>query len=410
MGSLNEAVTAYQDALDGLFIEFGDDVQTPMMRVLVARDKLARLVSVGRASNPDMLRRIIELDQRLKDLARDIADRVGPATLASWRETVKPVAGAWWWHLDERAASAELKPSPLWAIAAGLFLTLSISLTVEIASRFLSARPDFYGTFTTAVQALATLLAGSALTDFGRQAIERYLSRRGIRRHIQPAVGTGLALTLLLLVLGLRLSLPLWARSYNNAGIRLQAAGRITSATEHFERAISLAPDYAVAHYNLATTYEDVLNYEQALSEYQRAIENDGTFFPAYNNLARVHLLHNDDPVSALGLLNIALEQMGGSADGQQAHVQYSLLKNRGWANLELKHYGLAETDLKQALVLRPDGAAAHCLLAQVREAQSDAQAGLAEWEACLRYARGDFVEPQWVALAQERLAKRGAQ
>jgi tetratricopeptide (TPR) repeat protein len=152
-----------------------------------------------------------------------------------------------------------------------------------------------------------------------------------------------------------------------------------------------------------------VLEYDKALSEYQRAIETDERFYDAYNNLARLYILRRSDSTSALALLNAVLERNLGLEPAHQTGVQYSLLKNRGWANFNLKYYELAETDLRQALALRADGAAAHCLLAQVLEAQGNPRAALAEWEACLRYEKGDFVEANWLGLARERAGRGGA-
>jgi tetratricopeptide (TPR) repeat protein len=212
----------------------------------------------------------------------------------------------------------------------------------------------------------------------------------------------------LLIVFALHLSLPAFARYYNDHGVRLQRDSQISSAIEQFQRALSLNPDYAEAHYNLATAYEEVLEYDKALSEYQRAIEADDQFSDAYNNLARLYILRRNDPASALTLLDVALERDLGLDQTQQLRVRYSLLKNRSWAYLDLKYYGLATADLREALVLRTDGAAAHCLLAQVLEAQSDSKAALAEWEACLRYAKGDLVEASWLGLARERVNQGG--
>ena len=84
------------------------------------------------------------------------------------------------------------------------------------------------------------------------------------------------------------------------------------------------------------------------------------------------------------------------------------MLKNRAWANLGLKYLTLAESDVQQALAIRPDGAAAHCLRAQILEAQAKKQDALPEWEMCLRYEKTDVVavEASWLGLARERLSE----
>jgi hypothetical protein len=62
---------------------------------------------------------------------------------------------------------------------------------------------------------------------------------------------------------------------------------------------------------------------------------------------------------------------------------------------------------LRTAIASREDGAAAHCLFAQVQEAQEKADLATREWEACVAYAAGNKdVESIWLSLAQERLPR----
>jgi tetratricopeptide (TPR) repeat protein len=405
--SQSEALSTYQAALNNLPVEKADDSPQKVMSVLVARDGVARALSDQQPPSTETVIRLAELDERLKAAATTINVIIGQATLVKWRETMQPPASAWWWHLDERVA-AEDKPAPLWMVFAGICIAISISLAVEISIRFLSTGADFLGVFSVLSQVLLILLTGSTFTQAGMEELDRVLSRLGIERRFQDEWKAGLAFGVLLILLALRFLLPGIARYYNDQGVRLQQSGSVTSAIENYKRAISLNPDYAEAHYNLATTYEDVLEYDKALGEYQTALRTDPKLYLAYNNLARLYMLHQNDFTNALSLLNIALEMKLDLDRSQQTYVQYSFLKNRGWANLGLKYLRLAETDLRQALMLRADGAAAHCLLAQVLEAQANSQAALTEWEACLRYEKNDVVEANWLGLARERLSQGG--
>jgi tetratricopeptide (TPR) repeat protein len=182
----------------------------------------------------------------------------------------------------------------------------------------------------------------------------------------------------------------------------------VTSAIENYQRAISLDADYAEAHYNLGTAYEDVLEYDKAISEYQTALIADRRFSHVTNNLARLYILRRASPSSYSSALQLVNDELNRSP--KERNLEYSLYKNRGWAYLGLNLHELAERDLRHALTLRADGAAAHCLLAQVLEAQEKPTEALAAWELCLAYDRHDFVDAIWLGTAETRLIRGGRQ
>lgn len=190
------------------------------------------------------------------------------------------------------------------------------------------------------------------------------------------------------------------AQWLNNHGANLQQQGKLAQAIHYYSWAIRLHPDYPEAHYNLAYSYEELSQYDRAMTHYERSVELDDKFYEAYNNLARLYILRRKDSTAALALLDRAL-----SSNPQDQSVQYSLYKNRGWANFQLQYFGQAERDLKMALALADKRAAAHCLMAQVLEAQQKQSAAIPEWEMCIAYAPGEpGMEPEWLHLAQERL------
>jgi tetratricopeptide (TPR) repeat protein len=404
MDTLPETLTAYQAALDQMATENADALSPHVMSVILSRDRLARVVLAATPA-PSELSALAVLDQRLQQAATHIDRSVGRATLAAWREAMLPPAAAWWWRLDERAANEEPRPSPLWAIIAGFFLTISISITADIARRFLAVGPDAVGVFSTLLQGFLTFLAGRSLIGAGQQSLERLLAALNIQRRYSHIANTVLALLVLLLVIGLRLALPLIAAYYSDQGVIMQQNGNVTGAIMNYQRAISLSPNDAKAHYNLGTAYEDVTATDLAIASYQTALRNDAAMYRAYNNLARVYMAQRNDFASALPLLNTALELP--IPDAERSEVRYALLKNRGWANLGLTFLRQAETDLRDALAIRPDGASAHCLLAQVYEARINNAAARTSWESCLRFANSDpSVEARWVGLARERLSE----
>jgi protein O-mannosyl-transferase len=72
---------------------------------------------------------------------------------------------------------------------------------------------------------------------------------------------------------------------YNNLGLALQNGGDLDGATESFERAIQLKPDYAEAHLNLGNVKLRIGNVDEAIALYRKAIDISPNLAEAYNNL-----------------------------------------------------------------------------------------------------------------------------
>jgi DNA-binding winged helix-turn-helix (wHTH) protein/Flp pilus assembly protein TadD len=192
------------------------------------------------------------------------------------------------------------------------------------------------------------------------------------------------------------------ARYLNNKGVELQTRGELQGAIHSYRRALLLRPSYAEARYNLADAYEEIPDFEKAVEEYQKAIDLDVTFYEAYNNLARLYILRRKDPGAAIRLIDRGL-----SSNPEEKSVRYTLHKNYGWANLELRNYLRAEQDLRLAIELDPGRGAAHCLLAQVFDAGGKTTEAYTEWGTCLAFSGQSEVEPEWRNEALERLSKK---
>jgi len=205
----------------------------------------------------------------------------------------------------------------------------------------------------------------------------------------------------LALILAMVCISPKVARSLNNRGVQHQQKGEIGAAIEDYHWALRFGPDNAAVHYDLGDAYEDIPDYDRALEQYQRAIDLDPGFYPAYNNLSRLYILRRKDYGAALRLLDRAL-----SMEPQEASVKYTIHKNYGWANLELGQLFQAEENLKLAAGLQPERGSAHCLLAKTLTAEGKLTDTAPEWELCLAYSGQGEVEPEWRNEAQENLAK----
>lgn len=62
------------------------------------------------------------------------------------------------------------------------------------------------------------------------------------------------------------------------SGNALSAQGHIHQAIAHYERALTLKPDYAVAHYNLGFALAAQGKAEQAVMHYERAVALNPNF------------------------------------------------------------------------------------------------------------------------------------
>jgi DNA-binding winged helix-turn-helix (wHTH) protein/Tfp pilus assembly protein PilF len=221
--------------------------------------------------------------------------------------------------------------------------------------------------------------------------------------RVHPTLRRAWIVTLLVVgpvfVFGLMRSLPRLARYYNNRGVVHQQTGDIRGAIEDYRWALRFSSGYVDAHYNLGDAYEEIPNYDKAVEQYQRTIDVDPTFYPAYNNLARLFIMRRRDFGAALVLLDRAL-----SLQPREPSVRYTLYKNYGWANFGLGHLGQAEQNLRLAKGMDPRRGSAHCLLAKVLEGQRRAADAVPEWESCLANSNQSEVEPEWRNEAQENL------
>lgn len=88
-------------------------------------------------------------------------------------------------------------------------------------------------------------------------------------------------------------------------------------------------------------------------------------------------------------------------ADPDLQYEYYNLLKNMAWLRLIQERYLEAEPLLREAIQLDSERAPAHCLQAQVLDAQEQFDAGLDAWERCLQYADGDNPDDdRWIGMA----------
>ncbi|MDJ0595973.1 MAG: tetratricopeptide repeat protein, partial [Pleurocapsa sp. MO_226.B13] len=312
---------------------------------------------------------------------------------------------AWWWFWEKEVP----QPNSDWVgrVISISCWTISLSLFGDITPRFLTGRPDWFGTLAVSIQSVFALLTGgSLLTQEGRKALTNIIHRIFHRRSWDRA-GVFSSFALMLLLIGFRTSLPQFARLYNHWGWQNYEQGKLLSAESDLQRAIALNPEYSEAHSNLGLIYEDLQDFKQARKQYEIAFKQK--YLPAWNNIAHLYIL--EEKYSEAEQLLLRLEHGYEEMDNQ---TKSAFWKNLGWVKWEQKNYQEAKDYLEQAIALKADSeqwAAPHCLLAQVLEQLNERTTALDQWEICLReHSIYDPNELEWGAIAAERLAPQKSQ
>jgi tetratricopeptide (TPR) repeat protein len=404
LSELDAIIQQYETVLQHLRETLKSPTDSPapvLLEVLTIRDRIQSTLDAI-ATSPDrslpsgaILDKLNQLDKTLREQAADIA----PFTQsAEWRASFNPNEKSWWWFLAVPKSAWSDRIDWLRNTVAITCLTVSLGLIGDIAPRFLTGTPDSFGAITISTQSVLTLLvAGGALTKTGQEILKR-----------RPNLGVIGSILLMLSFIVLRYSLPQIATHfYTHPGRESRVKGDWGTAEEQLKRAIQLNTDDAEAHFQLGILYEDLLQTDQARSQYQLAIQ--GGIPAATNNLARLNILKKDYPAAVSLLLKASL------AHNLDPRTQHAVLKNLGWARLMQKNYPDAEAKLKQAIALeipknkleKDEIAAPHCLLAQVKEAQGDKKAALVDWNTCNRFANPTIPEQDgWRIVAQKRIAQ----
>ncbi len=179
----------------------------------------------------------------------------------------------------------------LWSGLTLACLTASLSLLMDISSKFFESGPDLFGSFTVVSQSVLTLLAGgSALTQTGREATETLLQRVGFSKYRWNEAKFGIAAGLLLLLIGIHPNLPQIASLSSQWGRNNVQAGELSSAQNNYQRSLQLNPNNAKTHYSLGKVYDDLQKNEQAEAQYQLAVK--GGVPQAYIRLSRLYILN----------------------------------------------------------------------------------------------------------------------
>ncbi|HWB96869.1 MAG TPA: tetratricopeptide repeat protein, partial [Bryobacteraceae bacterium] len=145
-------------------------------------------------------------------------------------------------------------------------------------------------------------------------------------------------------------------RSIFADGMAHHQAGRLMEAIARYRQALSLKPDLAAAHNNLAIALYDLGRLEEAEVSYRQALALQPNRAEAHNNLGTL-LYDRDRLEEAVACYRAALAL---EPDYPEA------LSNLGTALYRQGKLDAAEADIRHALALKPDFASAHDILATV--------------------------------------------
>lgn len=396
--SETEPIARYRSAVEALAGSQRPPEPQALLALLLLRERIAEEIA-ARPPAVATLEALAQADNALLAEAPRLVESPAGERLRDWRRSLGERSSSWWWCLDKAEATDLPGPSLPWIAAAGALLATALTLMTDFTVRLLREGPDQISLLSTLLQGFLVLLAGGTLTAQGRRWFETRMRRRGVSGRRQGPWMAAASAAVLLLAVAIWSSLPFLGRYYSNRGVRLQAAGQLPDAIKSFARSLRAAPGDPYTHYNLATAEEDIQDREAALRDYRAALAGNSGLSPAYNNLGRLYILARDYPAA------VELLQRGVLLQPEDAAVRYALHKNLAWAYLEMELPGQAEDQVRQALALRKDGAAAHCLLAELREKRPALGEALPAWRQCLAGAgAGAEVESQWLARAEERL------
>jgi len=108
----------------------------------------------------------------------------------------------------------------------------------------------------------------------------------------------------------------------NNLGTELFRVGRYDEAKKYFEISTKLAPHWWVNWNNLGAIYEWEKNYPKAIEYYQKSI-NNGQYYLAYENLAKILVFHGNDQKKTEEFLEKSLELFPKDENLQQIQAYY---------------------------------------------------------------------------------------
>ena len=171
---------------------------------------------------------------------------------------------------------------------------------------------------------------------------------------------------------------------FNISGACYAGLGQFDTAVMHYEQALTIKPEYAEAHYNLAGTLQELGKLEAAVKSYEKSLTIKPNYADAHNNLGNVlkdleqleaavksyktAIAIKPDYLEAHYSLGKTLQELGQLDDAVKSYKEVvdiepdfaEMHNNLGVVLKELNQKDAALKSLEKAVAIKPDFAEAH--------------------------------------------------
>jgi tetratricopeptide (TPR) repeat protein len=273
---LEQAIEHYAKALHAIEHCTEQPPLEVLLDLLTARDRVQDALSTTPTPPQQLLVRLIQLDNQLRELTRVICrgDR-----LAQCCQSLKPSESSWWWYLDSDAASSLITQPRwmrfnwVWNLGTVVCLVFSTAFISQTAKAFSTKGFDFLGTLSTVGQGAGlAVVAGGALTDRGKRTVETVLASLEIPQSLYPKVTFGIAASLLTVSYGIHTNLRLISDWYYHKGERQVDDNAWLQAQDSYIRSLNFDPSDRQSLLSLGELYENMGDFERAIAEYEKGL------------------------------------------------------------------------------------------------------------------------------------------
>ena len=135
---------------------------------------------------------------------------------------------------------------------------------------------------------------------------------------------------------------------YNIRGTRYANLGQLDTAISYYEKAISIKPDYAEAHYNLGFTLQRLGQLDAAVRSYKKVVAIKPDYAEAHNNkiLSVIYFFNNDQIPDAIDTLEALIKD--NPNDALLFNMIGGCYASLGQTDKAIRHY-------EQALAIKPN-------------------------------------------------------